>query len=60
MEIKANFLTSKQVAAILHFHVVTVRDKVRAGEIEAIKVGRQYLFTQKAISEYLNNQKIKA
>jgi excisionase family DNA binding protein len=44
--------TPEQVATKLGLHVKTVRRYIRDGELEAVKVGKRYRVTAKALEEY--------
>lgn len=49
-------LTLEQAAAILRMHKVTVRNKARAGELPAAKVGKRWLFLEVDLINWLRLQ----
>ena len=48
-----NYLTTEDVSKIIRRCKETVRRKIRKGELEAIDIGGQYLFTQESIDKFL-------
>ncbi|WP_036307013.1 helix-turn-helix domain-containing protein [Methyloglobulus morosus] len=49
-------LTLEQAAGILRMHKVTVRNKARAGELPAAKVGKRWLFLEVDLMNWLRLQ----
>ena len=49
-------LTLEQAAKILRMHNVTVRNKARAGELPAAKVGKRWLFIEVDLMNWLRLQ----
>ena len=49
-------LILEQAAEFLHLHPVTVRDKARAGDLPAAKIGKRWLFLQVDLEEWLRSQ----
>jgi len=47
-------LTATEAASFLCLHVVTVRDKARAGEVPALRLGRQWRFEETVLREWLH------
>ena len=52
MELENKLYTTKEAAEILHLHVVTLRKKTREGKIQASKIGKAYLFTAQALTDF--------
>jgi excisionase family DNA binding protein len=50
---KDEYMTIPQLAKILGLSRIAVYNKVRKGEIEAFKIGRNYALPQKAIARIL-------
>lgn len=51
-------LSVKQVAEQLKLSTQTVRELIKAGQLEAYKVGNKHQTTQEFIHEYLERQKV--
>lgn len=49
-------LTLEQAAEILRMHKVTVRNKARAGELPAAKIGKRWLFVEVDLINWLRLQ----
>jgi excisionase family DNA binding protein len=49
--------TSAEVANALRMNVVVLRRKAFSGEIDSVKCGREYRFTQEHIDAYLRGDK---
>ncbi len=45
--------TTKEAAEMLRYNTEYLRQKVRLGEIKAIKVGKKWLITEETIKEIL-------
>jgi excisionase family DNA binding protein len=52
-----DYLTTEDISKIIHRCIETVRRKVRQGELEAIDIGGQYLFTQESLEKFLTRKK---
>jgi excisionase family DNA binding protein len=51
------FHTVKQIAELLQLNVATVRLMIREGELEAIKVRKEWRVTKEAFQRYLDTHK---
>ncbi|HEY3477515.1 MAG TPA: helix-turn-helix domain-containing protein [Streptomyces sp.] len=51
------FFTSAEVAKALRMDIQTLRRKAFSGEIDSVKSGREYRFTQAHIDAYLSGDK---
>lgn len=47
------FYSVKEVAALLHVHWQSVHNFIRRGELEALRLGRGYRISDKAIQSFL-------
>jgi excisionase family DNA binding protein len=54
------FMTSEEIAQILHVEPVTVRRLVTKGELSAYRVGSDYRFAPSDLADYLQRQRISA
>ena len=45
--------TTKELSQIIHMDVMCIRRKARAGEINAVKVGNKYLFSESEVTRIL-------
>ena len=48
------FFTVKQVAEMLTLSPETIREKLRKGEIEGVKIGKSWRVNEETIRRYLN------
>lgn len=53
------FLTLKEVSKILNAHPLTIRKLIIDGKLEAIKLGRAYRISNKALNEFIKKQSTK-
>ena len=51
--------TKAEIAEILHCHLQTVNNRIKSGQLEAVKIGRRVLITEKAFNDYLNAYAVK-
>ena len=49
-------LTLEQASGILRMHKVTLRNKARAGEVPAAKIGKRWLFLEVDLTKWLRLQ----
>jgi len=54
------FMTSEEIAELLHVDPVTVRRLVTKGELSAYRIGSDYRFAPTDLAEYLQRQRIAA
>jgi excisionase family DNA binding protein len=52
------FLTTEQVAEILHCSTMSVKRYARQGVIESYYVARKYLFKPEAVTKFLDESKV--
>ena len=55
---ESDFFTVREVAAMLRMCIVSVRRKIKAGEIQAIKTGKALIISRKAIEGFLRAHKV--
>ena len=55
-----HFMTSEEVADLLHVDPVTIRRLVNKGELSAYRIGADYRFAPSDLDEYLQRQRIAA
>lgn len=53
------FLTLKEVSELLNVHPLTTRKLIIDGKLEAIKLGRAYRISKKALDEFIQKQSTK-
>lgn len=53
------FLTVEQVAKTLQVHWQTILNYIKNGKLEALKLGKGYRISQKAISEFVKKNQTK-
>jgi putative molybdopterin biosynthesis protein len=53
------FYSLEQVAKMLQVSERTVMREIKAGKLEAFKVGKSLRFTPEAVRTYVENQKVK-
>lgn len=53
------FLTLKEVSELLNVHPLTTRKLILDGKLEAIKLGRAYRISKKALDEFIKKQSTK-
>ena len=51
--------TKSEIAEKLHCHLQTVNNRIKSGQLEAVKIGRRVLITEKAFNDYLNAYAVK-
>jgi excisionase family DNA binding protein len=51
-------LNAKEAAEFLGFNPYTIREKARAGEIPALKVGRQWRFSRQALLAFIEGRRV--
>lgn len=51
--------TKAEIAEKLHVHFQTVNNYIKSGKLEAVKIGRRVLITEKAFNDYLNAYAVK-
>ena len=56
MEMRAEFLTVSEVASLLKLSESTVYTMVRAGEIPAVKLGKQWRVSETRLDEWLEEK----
>ena len=49
--------TPKELAKLCHCDIVTVRKRIRAGELPAFKMGRGWVVSQSDLDEFINKRK---
>lgn len=49
-------LTTEEVAKIVHATPRTVRLWIQAGDLSVIRVGKRFLITRRALTEYINRK----
>jgi excisionase family DNA binding protein len=54
------FMTSEEIAQLLHVEPVTVRRLVTKGELSAYRIGSDYRFAPSDLADYLQRQRISA
>lgn len=47
------FMTTQEAAALLDYHLESVRRMLRDNELEGIKLGREWLVSRKSVKDYL-------
>jgi excisionase family DNA binding protein len=52
-------LTFQQASTEIGLYWQTIREMCQRGDIKAIKAGRKWILTAKALAEYLDNEKAK-
>jgi excisionase family DNA binding protein len=55
-----HFMTSEEIAELLHVDPVTIRRLVNKGELSAYRIGADYRFAPSDLQEYLQRQRISA
>src|SRR5438876_671367 len=55
-----HFMTSEEIAELLHIDPVTVRRLVNKGELSAYRIGADYRFAPSDLQHYLQRQRISA
>lgn len=53
----AEFMTTKEAAKKLGFHVKTIPGMMRDKELEGVRFGRAWLVSKKSVDEYLKKTK---
>ena len=53
----AEFMTTKEAAKKLGFHVKTIPGMMRDKELEGVRFGRAWLVSKKSVQEYLDKTK---
>lgn len=48
----ADYVTTEDAARTLGFHVVSIRNMVKNGTLDGLKVGRSVLISKKSIDDY--------
>jgi len=51
------FMTTKEAAEVLGFHVKTIPGMMREKELDGIRFGRAWLVSRKSVREYLKKTK---
>ncbi len=51
-----NTLDTKQAAAFLHIHSITLLRKINSGEIPAAKIGKRWVMIDVDLAQYLRSQ----
>ena len=59
-ETNSNLLTPEQVAGILQVHILTIYSYIRAGKLDAIRLGRSYRVTQRDLEQFIESNRIKS
>ena len=54
---KRPFLTVEQVAELLQIHWQTVLNYIKAGKLEAVKLGKGYRIPEESISKFVQKNK---
>src|SRR5579884_3274277 len=54
------FMTSEEIAQLLHVDPVTIRRLVNKGELSAYRIGADYRFAPSDLQDYLQRQRISA
>ena len=54
---KEKFLTAQEVADLLKVNIMTIYRYIKAGKIEAYKIGKVFRIKKKEISNFLNKIK---
>src|SRR5215467_2064709 len=54
------FMTSEEIAELLHVDPVTIRRLVTKGELSAYRIGSDYRFASADLADYLQRQRIAA
>lgn len=52
-----DFLTVEQVADTLRVHWQTILNYIKNGKLEALKLGKGYRISQKALDKFIKNNK---
>src|SRR5260370_4089157 len=55
-----HFMTSEEIAELLHVDPVTIRRLVSKGELSAYRIGADYRFAPSDLQDYLQRQRISA
>ncbi len=55
-----HFMTSEEIAELLHVDPVTIRRLVNKGELSAYRIGADYRFAPTDLQDYLQRQRISA
>src|SRR5215472_7934007 len=55
-----HFMTSEEIAELLHVDPVTIRRLVNKGELSAYRIGADYRFAPSDLQDYLQRQRIAA
>src|SRR6267154_818950 len=55
-----HFMTSEEIAELLHVDPVTIRRLVTKGELSAYRIGADYRFAPSDLQNYLQRQRIAA
>src|SRR5258708_100246 len=55
-----HFMTSEEIAELLHVDPVTIRRLVNKGELSAYRIGADYRFAPSDLQDYLQRQRISA
>src|ERR1700730_3927029 len=55
-----HFMTSEEIAELLHVDPVTIRRLVNKGELSAYRIGADYRFAPSDLQDYLQRQRIVA
>src|SRR5690348_6994673 len=58
--IMEHFMTSEEIAELLHVDPVTIRRLVNKGELSAYRIGSDYRFAPSDLTDYLQRQRIAA
>lgn len=54
------FIKVKDAAAQISVHTTTLLRAIAAGQLKAVKVGREYRISEEALQAYLNSQTVEA
>lgn len=55
-----HFMTSEEIAELLHVDPVTIRRQVNKGELSAYRIGADYRFAPSDLQDYLQRQRVPA
>ncbi len=55
-----HFMTSEEVAELLHVDPVTIRRLVSKGDLSAYRIGADYRFAPSDLQDYLQRQRVSA
>lgn len=56
---KKDFYTAREVADILRVNIMTIYRYIKAGKIEAHKIGKEFRISKDEFDKFLNKVKIK-